>query len=504
MNRRSPWALVWLALGGCHAPSDAPSDTAPGSDSASDTGRDSDSGPAPSFALPVLDFGRGLAYIADADQRAAAYDAFAPLVDVAEASIGSDQLAALTQRNPDVATFSYQLDLSGCLHVECGGSMPLDTRWDALSEEHFLHVSEDTRLHFYGLDRSDLGVVDVPGCPPDQALTPACRAQTYVWGDRRYLLAVGDPALRATVSDWLVGVTDDTVRGVFLDEHSHQLAEAMKFGSQAVVESGGGLREYGGLRPGDAALDAAWSADVAGALATYRDALDVRGGFLLVNLATYYTAADAQAQVAAAGGVTVEGLWRPDAFDGTGRFFDVVGALRGLVRDGGRADLYGVLGYTGPSGYTAGGYADAASRYRMWRLAASLLVRASEGDPGVAYLNPTFDIDFAGDALAWTAEWLPAYGVDLGAPLGEPELHDGGTYTSTDGVTCAADWVSRRFARGQVLVRARDAWNCPDWDAALDVPLDAPLRPLLPDGSYGAEVTSVTLRNAEAWVLAGG
>lgn len=476
---------------------DTAADTAP--DSGSDTA--SDTAAPPSMALPVLDFGRGLAYIADDAEQAAAYDAFVPLVDVAEAAVGSDQVAALSARDPSLTTFSYQLDLTGCQHVDCGGTMPADTRWDALSEAHFLHVSEPTRLHLYALDHSDLGVVDIPGCAADVEATAACRAQTYVWGDRRYLLAVGDPALRATMAGWLLAATDDTVRGVFLDEHSHQLSEAMKFGSQAVVESGGAIREYGGLRPGDPALDAAWSADVAGALAGYREALAAQQRFLLVNLATYYTAADAQAQAAAAGGVTTEGLWRPDAFDGTPRFFDVVTALRVLVQSGGRADLYGVLGYTGPSGYTAGGYADAASRYRMWRLGASLLVRAAAADRGVAYLDPTFNIDFGGDALAWRDEWLPAYTADLGAPTGEPALQDGGAYTASDGTSCSYAWVARTFERGQVLVRARDAWNCGDWDAAAEVALDTPMRPLLPDGSLGAPVSSVTLHNAEAWVL---
>ncbi|MBM4393590.1 MAG: hypothetical protein FJ090_20895 [Deltaproteobacteria bacterium] len=499
--------VLLLALAACRPPSQPAPD--PGVDSGVDTaapdpGVDSgvDTAAPESWAMPVLDFGRGLTYIADDSERATAYDAFVPLVDVAEAAVGSDQLAELTARDPSLTTFSYQLDLTGCQHVDCGGSMPVDTRWDALSESHFLHFSEATRLHFYALDDSDLGAIDVPGCGSEVESTAACRAQTYVWGDRRFLLAVGDPALRDTMASWLLAATDPTVRGVFLDEHSHQLTEAMKFGVQAVIESGGAIREYDGLRPGDPALDTAWSADVAGALAAYREALAAQQRFLLVNVATYYTAADAQAQAQAAGGVTVEGLWRPDAFDGTSRFFGVVTALRTLVQAGGRADLYGVLGYTGPSGYTAGAYADPVSRYRMWRLGASLLVRASSADTGVAYFNPTLDIDFLGDALAWRDEWLPAYTVDLGAPLDEPALHEGASYTASDGTTCSVAWVERHFARGQVLVRAKDAWNCGDWDAVVDVPLDAPMVPLRPDGSYGEAVTVVPLHNGEAWVLA--
>lgn len=57
-----------------------------------------------------------------------------------------------------------------------------------------------------------------------------------------------------------------------------------------------------------------------------------------------------------------------------------------------------------------------------------------------------------------------------------------------------------------VRVRAKDAWNCTDGDdtGAVTVGLATPLRPLLRDGTYGAPVSSVRVRNAEAWILGDG
>ena len=510
---RVPGALLLLAA--CTSSAPTKSDRAAGSDTAarhdtSDTAGIHDSAttgdsadtaaPPRSSRLPILDFGRDLAWIADPAARARAYDRFAPLVDVAEASRGSSQLTELLARNQALVTFGYQLDLTACFHQECGGSMPLDTSLDALPERYFLHVSEPTRLRFRSLDGRDLGTVDIPACPEGAEPTLACRARTFVWGDTRYLLAVGDDELRAWMAARLLATTDDTVRGVFLDEHSHLFADAMKFGAQAIVEAGGGLREYGGRRPDDASLATDWNADVVGALATYRAAFDAEDRFLLVNVATYFAREASQAQALAAGGVTTEGLWRPDAFDGTDRFLEVVEAVRRLAAEGGRADLYGTLRYTGPSGYTAGGYADAAPRYRMWRLAASHLARASEDDPGVVYLNPTLALGVDGDPLA---EWLPAYTVDLGFPVDAPSVALRTTYTASNGASCSAVVLQRTFTGGTVLVRAKDAWNCNDWDevSAVEVLLATPMSPLAPDGSWGETTRSVRIRNGEAWIL---
>ena len=237
-----PLPALPLILLAC-APSDPPDAARDSAGDSGDSGDSADSGdtaPPPSSRLPVLDFGRNLTWITDDADQAAAYDAFAARVDVAEASLGSSQLTELQARNPAITTFNYQLDLTGCFHEQCGGSTPLDTTWDTLPESFFLHFSEPTRLRFKALDGSDLGAVDLAGCAEGTAPTAACRARTFIWGDTRYMLAVGDEALRDWMAARLLATTDDTVRGVFLDEHSHLFADAMKFGGQATVESGGG------------------------------------------------------------------------------------------------------------------------------------------------------------------------------------------------------------------------------------------------------------------------
>jgi hypothetical protein len=456
--------------------------------------------------LPTLDFGRGLSYIADPAMRAAAYDAFASRVDVAEAGRDSSQLAALRARNPRIVAFDYQLDLTACFHVGCGASTPLDGTWNTLPESYFLHFAEDTTLRFRTLGGGDAGTVTIPGCPEGTPVTATCRARTFVWGDTRFLFAVGDATLRAFMAARLLAATSDAVRGVFLDEHSHSFSEAMKFGTQSAVMAGGALREYSGLRPGDRALDDAWNADVVGALARYREVFAPMGRFLLPNLSAYITAPASQMQARAAGGVSVEGMWTPDAWDGTDRFFAVLQVLREIAHDGGTVDLYGALGGVGPDAYTAGGYPDAVTRYRMWRLAASHLAQPDGGARGTVYFNPALDIDFAGDPLRWTQQWLPAYEVGLGAPLGPPEVASRTTYTSSRGVLCSAVVLRRAFAHGTVLVRAKDAWNCTDWDdtGAVTIALSTPQRVLQGDGTWGEPVSSVRVRNAEAWILGDG
>jgi hypothetical protein len=142
----------------------------------------------------------------------------------------------------------------------------------------------------------------------------------------------------------------------------------------------------------------------------------------------------------------------------------------------------------------------------MWRLAASHLAQPDGGARGTVYFNPALDIDFAGDPLRWTQQWLPAYEVGLGAPLGPPEVASRTTYTSSRGVLCSAVVLRRAFAHGTVLVRAKDAWNCTDWDntGAVTIALSTPQRVLQGDGTWGEPVSSVRVRNAEAWILGDG
>jgi hypothetical protein len=434
--------------------------------------------------INVLDFGRGVKYM-PAQFNATANDWFASHVDVAESPISESKA-----RNATMKSFDYGLDLTICQHQSCGYSLPPNPDLASIPEAFFLHFSEDTTLTF----KSQSGTtttVNIPGCPASVPLNAACRFQTYIWDDARLVFYPKNAGFQAWMAARLVPAND----GLFLDEHVPGVA----YTSQTTLISGGGIREYNGARRqyGTDPVNALYNHDVAAWLTYLSAYLKNRGKFLMINVADYAVQPMAQEQVLAANGMHPENVNRPDAWGYWG-YQSYIDLVNSVTTAGGTVDLVGSFCYFGPGGYTPGNYTLAVIRYRMWQLANYYLLKEPTGSPGKAYFNPTFCIDYGGShPLAFITQWLPAYQVDVGQPVGKASM------IAQSDVGAGYGVFARDYSRMLVLVRPQDRWDATDYgDAtAVKVTLAEPMQMLQSDGTLSATLTSVQLRNAEAVIL---
>jgi hypothetical protein len=95
--------------------------------------------------------------------------------------------------------------------------------------------------------------------------------------------------------------------------------------------------------------------------------------------------------------------------------------------------------------------------------------------------------------------WMPAIEADVGHPREA-------RHVIASGVDAAAQKYkiyARDFDNAYIVVRPQLDWRPQTYadSTGVDVPLPAPMRPLHRDGTLGAAVRSVTLRNVEAAIL---
>jgi len=97
--------------------------------------------------------------------------------------------------------------------------------------------------------------------------------------------------------------------------------------------------------------------------------------------------------------------------------------------------------------------------------------------------------------------WLKAQEYDVGHPTGPRHVLETGRDSTTQGYSI---WA-REFDHALILARPSGSWKVKNFgdSTAVTVPLPngESLRPLHGDGTLGAPVTSVMLRNAEAVIL---
>jgi hypothetical protein len=446
--------------------------------------------------INIADFGRALPYQGDASIRATAYQWFGQHVDLAEVTGNATDLRSA---DPSMQLFTYHLDLSAFANTDSAN----------LPEEYFLHFSEDTQLRFRALDGSTVSTVTITGCPSSQPVNRNCRVQTYIWTDRRYVFNLKS----ATWQDWkatqLLNSTGRTLNGVFLDEHGPGFVQPLSWGSQAVVLSGGKIRELSDLRPGFAgdALDQDYNTATVAWLNYLRTRFQQAGKFIMLNPATYMLDPMVVDQIKALQGVSTEYMHRPDSWAGAYQYQQFIDVVKDVSSNGGIVDLHGTWCYTGPSGYTAGNYGTSAARYRMWRLASYYLLKEAVGSSGIVYFNPAFCSNVTIRPLEDATEWLMAYQVNVGQPVGNSYVHQQGTagIASSDGRPCPYKIFGRTYTNALMLVRPKDMWDCTDYGngGATVVTLPQPGYVLKEDGSLSAQTTTVTLRNAEAVIVYG-
>lgn len=397
-------------------------------------------------------------------------------------------------KNPTIELFSYQIDMTAFTSDNFSG----------VPEDAFLHFSEPTALTFYTLNRSQIiGSASIPGCPEGTPISPSCRAQTQIVDNRRFVLNPQSQAFRTWQAGKLLGPLNyyghsvDTSQIVWIDEHSPGFSWALSFGWQAVVQSGGGIREFSGRRPGDEGLESDYSGAVVNWLTFLAARADQAGKKVLVNANTVALHPLLLPQITAIRGMSTESKHRPDGFAGSAEYQQHLNLVNTLTTAGGRVDLQGSWCYTGPAGYTAGNYATPAARYRMWRLASYYQFKEPVGSAGKVHFNVAFCSDERPTINQWTqdqAEWLLAYQVDVGKPLGATTLYQQGT------AGCSYQILGRSYSKALILVRPQDSSACTNFgdSTAATVTFSAPVQLLKEDGTLSAHVTSATVRNAEA------
>ncbi len=444
--------------------------------------------------INILDFARGVYYLPEPYQTQA-YDWVAAHLDISE-----NKSAALKSRNSNIKTFTYDLDLSSCLHVGCGYHSALLPDEAGTSEAFFLHFSEDTTVDYYHFG-TFLETKTITGCPSPGPMTKSCRVLTFIWDDYRYIYNPKNSSFVSWMSARLNSAAaangDD---GIFLDEHGN----TFQFGEGNIVKSGGGIREYSGLKEPSTALNTAYNVDICSALSAYYTYLKDRGKFLFINTAGYSNSPNSLARGKAAHGIHVETMHRPDLEAYTFEGFQ--NTVSEILSVGGIVDTRSSTEYWGPAAYTAGNYASSRNRYLMWRLAAYYIIKEPVGSSGMVLFNPTFSIHFYGpNYLDFIDEWQTAYETDVGLPENAAYVIKTGNNNPTYCNGAVYKIWAREYTKALTVVRPTDSWSCTDYGDTTGITVDLPAGHiwhfLKEDGTTGPPITYIAVRNGEAVIL---
>jgi hypothetical protein len=358
--------------------------------------------------------------------------------------------------NPTIKHFSYALQFTvpipgqkGAHDDPASGYYSDMERWYASHKQYDL---ENAFLHRGGHDA-------------------AHRVQVKIWDSMRYGVNPGDAGQRAYQIDRLSRVAQGE-DGVFLDEF------------------GGPMN--GISKPSDEfATTAAYMAAETQLISQVHDAIKPR--FLLINIAEYWNPADS-ALVVAGGGAHLERTNFPFTDRLQGRWAQIDNLLKMNVY----TEFVTLWAYTDwvksrtfPS-FQGGMYSSPLERGQLVQLASYYM--AVPADPQ----RLTLDQQNLWNVRPDTA-WMPAVEVDVGHPREARHLIASGT----DAAAQKYRIYARDFDHAYVVIRPQIDWRKQTYadSTGIVVPLPAPMRPLHRDGSLGAAVSSVTLRNVESAIL---
>lgn len=302
--------------------------------------------------------------------------------------------------------------------------------------------------------------------------SPGTRVKVMIWDSDRYLINPADPGARAyTVDRYLRVVANE--EGVFIDEAaSGDIMKRVTLGVE--LTSSQYQTAYTSLL---AQLKKAFGSKV-----------------IMLNTAEYTTDFD-RANAVAAGAVHLE-LFNNPMYSGiTSRWKWV----EELLSAGVKVDM--VSPYSAKwaddhsSQYPRGNYATSGQRLNMWLLASYYMV-VGQSPEGLYFhpLAPNWDTPFA-------QYWFKALEANIGHPTGQRSVLARGTDATGQGYTIH----QREFDRALVLIRTQQGWNTQSYLDATAVEVTLPSGeqwlPLHADGTLGAAVTKVKLRNSEAMIL---
>jgi len=365
--------------------------------------------------------------------------------------------AAWTAVNATVQQYPYTLlwttQIPGGVSANITGAYYGDmAQWYAAHPEYHL---ENAWLH-------------VRGATPDSAH----RLVVHIWDSSRWIINAADAGARAYTADRYARVVSGHA-GAFVDES----------GSGDIGSRVGNAAEF----PDAASYMTAY----AGLVATVKQAVGSR--ILMLNSAGYTTDADF-ADLVAAGAAHLEKANNPlhsgmpdqwtwvDKLLAAGVFVDFVNAYD-------YPDAV-VLAPTYPAGNSTSTY----ERLKMWELASYYMVVPSSPDHLALQLVNLWN-------LPYSSLWLKAQEANIGHPTAARTIMLQGTDPTGQAYTI----YSRDFDRALVVLRMQRGWGAQTYldNTAVSVPLPAgeSWLPLHGDGTLGAAVTSVKLRNSEAIIL---
>ena len=300
----------------------------------------------------------------------------------------------------------------------------------------------------------------------------ATRVKVMIWDSDRYLINPADPGARAYTVDRYVRVVQGE-EGVFIDECS----------------SGDIMKR---ARLGVDVDPTVYQTEFTSLLAEMKKAFGSK--VIMLNTAEYTQDFD-RANAAAAGAVHLELFNNPMSSSMGGRW-NWVDDLRSL---GVTVDL--VSPYSAkwaddhPSQYPKGNYPTSGQRLNMWVLASYYMV-VGQNPAGLYFhpLGPNWDTPFA-------QFWFKAVEANIGHPLGARSVLAKGTDPTGKSYTV----YQREFDKALVLIRPQQGWDTQSYLDATGVEIALPSGetwlPLRGDGTLGAAVTKVTLRNSESLIL---
>ncbi|HEX6534677.1 MAG TPA: Ig-like domain-containing protein [Gemmatimonadaceae bacterium] len=301
----------------------------------------------------------------------------------------------------------------------------------------------------------------------------ASRLVLSIWDSKRWVINPADPGARAYTVDRYRRIAA-TENGVFVDET----------GSGDIL----GRVKTAVELPTSAEFQTAYTSLIAAIKQVFGSK------HLMLNIAEYSTAFD-KANAIAAGTVHLEHENNPMRTGMANRWTWIEG-----LRDAGvTVDIGPVYSSTylndHPDMYPSGGlYHTSAERSKMWELSSYYMIVGSNPDG----LNLALE---TGWKTAYSSRWLKAQEANIGHPTAPRSEYRTGTDPTGKPYTV----YGRDFDRALVLVRVQRGWGSQTYgsETAVSVPLPTGEQwlPLHADGTLGAPVTSIKLRNSEAVIL---
>ena len=365
--------------------------------------------------------------------------------------------------NPAIRVIPYALDWNVMQPGEQKSNNLATSYYDDMQQWFAAHPQfqlEKALLHLAGSDPS-----------------PATRLQFTAWGSKRWAINPGDSGARAYAEDRIrrfVGNGD----GVFFDSHSS--------GDIGKALGKTPLAEYPDRQVYQRDM-IEYVHDIAQAIAPK---------IVMLNTSEYAKPFD-WGMATAAGAVHLERMNNPlnASMPDRWKWVDTLlthNVLVELVSLDSWADANGMHGVFAT--YAPGNYASQAERLKMFELASYYLVVPSSPDHLFLDLENAWKVPY--DQV-----WLKAQEYDVGHPTGPRHVIQTGSDSTNQGFSI---WA-REFDHALILARPSGSWKVKNFgnSTAVTVPLPngESLRPLHGDGTLGAPVTSVMLRNAEAVIL---